>query len=199
MERENSLREPKRGIVTICLIAVTVAVYFILEMLGDTENAAFMHQYGAVYPVSVYEDGEIWRLLTAVFLHFGFHHLLNNMVILACAGPILEDALGWIKYLLLYLLSGIGGNLLSVLEMYIGNDYAVAAGASGAIFGVIGGLLWVVIRNRGHYGGLTAKRLIFMIILCLIYGILTAGVDNFGHLGGLVAGFVLCMIFYRRK
>jgi rhomboid protease GluP len=83
--------------------------------------------------------------------------------------------------------------------MYYSGDYAVSAGASGAVFAVIGGLLWIVIRHRGHYETLTTRGLLFMIALCLYYGISTAGIDNWSHLGGLASGFVLCVILYGTK
>jgi rhomboid protease GluP len=80
--------------------------------------------------------------------------------------------------------------------MYLSGDYAVSAGASGAVFGIFGGLLWVVIRNKGKYADLNTKGILFMIVLCLYYGISTAGVDNWGHIGGLLTGFVASIILY---
>jgi rhomboid protease GluP len=189
----------KPGAVTILLIAVNVAVFIILEILGDTEDPEFMLLHGAMYPPSVTESGEYWRLFTAAFLHFGFEHLLNNMVILACAGHFLEDALGHGAYLVLYLISAVASNFISYEQMCRSGDYAVSAGASGAIFAVIGGLLWIVIRHKGNYESLTTRGMLFMIALCLFYGISTAGVDNWSHVGGLVSGFVLCVILYRVK
>jgi rhomboid protease GluP len=199
MEEKNKTTALPAGTVTILLIAVNVIVFFVLELLGDTEDSEFMLQHGASYPPSIAGDGEYWRLFTAAFLHFGFAHLLNNMVILGCAGHFLEDALGHGKYLFLYLVSAVASSLLSFLQMYRSGDYAVSAGASGAIFAVIGGLLWVVIRHKGSYETLTTRGLLFMIAICLYYGISTAGVDNWSHLGGLVTGFVLSVILYRVK
>jgi rhomboid protease GluP len=187
------------GGMTILLIAVNVIVFVILEILGDTEDAEFMYLHGACYPPAIVEDGEYWRLFTASFLHFGFDHLINNMVVLGCAGHFLEEALGHGRYLMLYLVSAVASNVLSCAQMYRSGDYAVSAGASGAVFAVIGGLLWIVIRHKGHYGSLTTKGMLFMIALCLLYGISTAGIDNWSHLGGLTTGFVLCVILYRIK
>lgn len=188
-----------RPYVTVLFVAINVAVFFVLEIMGDTENTGFMMAHGAVWPEYVKEDGEYWRLLTAAFLHFGFTHLINNMLILGCAGPILEQALGHLKFLLLYLCAGVGGSALSCLQMLYSGDYAVSAGASGAIFGIIGALLWVVIRNRGHYESLTGRGLLFMIVLSLYYGISSAEVDNWGHIGGLLMGFLLGVLLYRKK
>jgi rhomboid protease GluP len=185
--------------VTILLIAVNVIVFVILEILGDTEDAEFMLLHGADYPELITGAGEYWRFFTAAFLHFGFDHLINNMLILGCAGHFLEEALGHGRYLILYLVSAVASNILSFAQMYYSGDYAVSAGASGAVFAVIGGLLWIVIRHRGHYETLTTRGLLFMIALCLYYGISTAGIDNWSHLGGLASGFVLCVILYGTK
>jgi len=184
---------------TIALIICNIIIFFILESMGQTENATFMMQNGAIYPPYILERGEYWRLFTATFMHFGLVHLLHNMVMLAAAGQILERALGKVKYLILYAMAGIGGSALSYMQMLRSGEYAVAAGASGAIYGVIGGLAWVVLRNKGHYETLTGRGIILMIGLCLYYGVSTGDVDNWGHIGGLCAGFVMSIIFYRRN
>ena len=184
---------------TASLVAINVLVFAVLEILGNTEDAYFMLNHGAIYPTNILEDGEYWRLITATFMHFGFTHLLNNMIILIAAGNILEKAMGHWKYLLLYLLAGLGGSTLSFVQMVHSGSYSVVAGASGAIFGIVGALLWVVIVHRGRYESLTGKGLLFMIAICLYYGIATGGVDNWGHLGGLIGGFLLGILLYRGR
>ncbi len=199
MNEQSDRYHGKKSFVTFLLIAANVVIYMILEWIGDTENVLFLQRFGAMDPESVYQDGEVWRLLSASFLHFGFEHLFNNMVMLACAGPVLERAVGHLRFLLLYLLAAFGGSGLSCLMMYVRKDFAVSAGASGAIFGVVGGLFWVVIANRGFYEGISAKRMLLMIVLCMGVGIGTSEVDNWGHLGGLAAGFLACICFYSRR
>lgn len=184
--------------ITVVLVFINVIVFFVLEAIGQTESAAFMMEHGAVYPPYIAEGGEYWRLFTATFMHFGFGHLLHNMVMLCAAGQILEKALGKAKFLILYLAAGIGGCTLSYWQMLQSGEYAVAAGASGSIFGIIGALAWIVIVHKGKYETLTGKGMIGMIVLCLYYGISTGNVDNWGHIGGLIMGFVICIIFYRR-
>ena len=184
---------------TISLIIINVIIYFILEYMGTTESAVFMMEHGAVYPPCITERGEYWRFFTATLMHFGFSHLLNNMVMLGVAGQILERALGKVKYLLLYFTAGIGGCVLSYLEMMKSGEYAVAAGASGSIFGIIGALAWILILHKGKYETLTGKGMVIMIFLSLYYGVSTRDVDNWGHIGGFVMGFLISMIFYRRN
>lgn len=187
-----------KSFITAGFVAINVIVYIILEILGDTNDPAYMRCMGAVWPPDV-QEGQYWRLLTATVMHFGFEHILNNMLVLACAGPILENALGHVKYFFLYVLAGVGGSALSCLQMIASGDYAVAAGASGAIFGIIGALLWIVIRHKGRYETLTGRGLLFMIVISLYYGISSGEVDNWGHIGGLTMGFLLGIILYRKQ
>ena len=188
-----------KAYITFALVAINSIVFVMLEIMGDTQNSEFMAHMGAVWPPYILKQGQYWRLLTATFMHFGFDHILNNMLILVCAGMILEDALGHVKYMILYLIAGIGGSTLSYLQMLHSGDYAVAAGASGAIFGIIGALLWIVIVHKGRYETLTGKGLFFMIVISLYYGIHTGGVDNWGHIGGLIMGFLMGILLYRKK
>lgn len=160
-------RKDSEPIMTIIFVVINVLVFVVLEIMGDTQNSEFMAEHGAVWPPYVSEGHEYWRLLTATFMHFGFEHIANNMLILVCAGMILEKALGHVKFTILYLIAGVGGNVLSCAQMLHTKDYAVAAGASGAIFGIVGALLWIVILHRGRYESLTGKGLLFMIVIKL--------------------------------
>lgn len=181
------------------IAAINVIVFVVLECMGSTESATFIAEHGGMYPDFVLEEGEWWRILTAMFLHFGAAHLLNNMVIFCCVGSRLERAVGYIRFLVIYFLSGIGGGLLSLFMMVHTGDYAVSAGASGAIFGVIGGFLWAVIRHRGRLEGVTARGMMLMITLSLYYGFSTIGIDNWCHVGGIITGFVVSVILYHGK
>ncbi len=193
--KKNKIKAP----CTVALIAVNVIVFLFLSFRGMTEDGMFLLEHGAMYVPYMIEKGEYYRIFTSMFLHFGFDHLLNNMVILAAIGWNLEYEIGQLKFVILYLFSGLGGNLLSAYWDIRVGDYAVSAGASGAIFGVIGALLYVAIRNRGRIGDISGKGLVFMIILSLYYGYSSGGVDNMAHIGGLVAGFLLSVLLYRKK
>ncbi len=181
------------------IVVINIIVFLALEVLGDTESGAFMYAHGAMYPDVVLLDGQWYRLFTCMFIHFGMRHMMNNMVILFFLGDNLERALGHVKFVVLYLLSGLCGSGLSLFFMIHTGDYAVAGGASGAIFGVIGALIYIVVRNRGKLEDLTAKRLIFMAALSLYYGFTATGIDNLAHIGGLISGFLLAVILYRKK
>lgn len=184
--------------VTIALVVVNVITYLVLEWLGDTTNGFFMAEHGAMYPDFIRINHEWWRIISAGFLHFGAVHLVNNMVILYCMGSRLECVTGHLKYFLIYLVSLIGAGLLSYGMMLRTGDYAVSAGASGAIFGVIGGFLWIVILHRGRFEQITTRGIMMMIVLTIYYGFSSAGIDNWGHIGGLLAGFAATVILYHR-
>lgn len=188
-----------KSFVNIMFIAVNVIVFLYLELIGDTENTMFMMRHGAVYEPLVVSQGQYYRLLTAMFLHFGASHLVSNMLVLFVLGERLERVLGHVKYFIFYMVSGISANIIS-LVVHMGRDYTgVSAGASGAIFGVVGGLAYVIAINHGQLDGLSNKQLAFMVFLTLYQGFTATGIDNWAHVGGLVTGFILSVLLYRRR
>ena len=110
----------------------------------------------------------------------------------------LERALGKVKYLIFYLSCGVLANVVSLLfEMPVG-DWSVGAGASGAIFGVVGGLIYVVAVNKGRLEDLSTRQLVVMAVFSLYLGFTSTGVDNTAHVAGLVIGMILVAILYRK-
>ena len=153
----------RKYLVTASLIIINIIVFLVVDFTGGSENTAHMVRCGAAYTPLILEDGEWYRLVTAVFLHFGINHLLNNMVVLGVLGERLEILMNRFSFLLLYFVAGIGGNLLSMaLEMRSG-EYAVSAGASGAVFGMMGAVLYILVRNRGAVLDLSMRRMLIMV------------------------------------
>lgn len=180
------------------LIALNIVYFLYLEIAGSSENTLFMLQHGAMYAPLVLENKEYYRLITSIFMHFGISHIANNMLVLFILGDNMERALGSARYLIFYLLCGVGANVVS---MYVGiHDpvQAVGAGASGAIFGVIGGLLYAVLVNKGRLEDLSVRQLVTVIVFSLYFGFTSTGVDNVAHIAGLVLGIVLAAILYRK-
>lgn len=188
----------KKAFVNIGLIAVNVIYFLYLEMNGSTEDTQFMVSHGAMYAPLVIERGEYYRLITSTFMHFGINHIMNNMLILFILGDNLERALGHIKYLLFYLICGVGANVASMIINLSGYRNVVSAGASGAIFGVIGGLLYAVAVNRGQLEDLSARQLVVVILCSLYFGFTSTGVDNAAHIAGLIIGIIMGVVLYRR-
>lgn len=184
---------------TTGLIVINVLVFFLLSLRGDTESGYFMLQYGAMYEPLVTDGHEYYRLITSLFLHFGIQHLLNNMVMLGALGYQLENEIGRIKFLLIYFISGIGGNLCSLYWNVSHGEQVISAGASGAIFGLMGALLYIVAVNRGRLGRLSGRGMLIMVALSLYFGLTSSGVDNSAHIGGLICGILITVLLYRRK
>ena len=186
--------------VTYCLMGVNLLYFLFLTLHGRTEyDMDLMLRYGAVYEPLIFQEHQYYRLLTACFMHFGIEHLVNNMLVLFVTGGYLEQALGHVRYLILYLMAGVLANLISCFWNAGLGEAVVSAGASGAVFAVVGGLLWVALRNRGRLGNLTLRQLLIMAVLSFYLGFTEGGVDNAAHLGGLVSGFLLAIFLYWPK
>ena len=154
----------------ICTFAIAVAnvlIFLGLSFMGMTEDSAFMMEHGAMYVPYLMNGERYYTLITSMFLHFGFSHLMNNMVMLLVIGYSLEPEIGKIRFLLIYLGSGLMGNLVSV-----------------------------AIRNHGRVGEISTGGLVLMAGLSLYYGFTAQGVDNAAHIGGLVSGFLLAVLTY---
>lgn len=133
--------------------------------------------------------GDYWRLLTPIFLHIGIVHLGFNSYALNLFGREVESLFGSWRFAVIYFLAGIGGSILSFAF-----SPAISAGASGAIFGLIGAMAAFLIRNRqtlGAQGRQHLQSLVFMIGINLYLGVTLPGIDNYGHIGGLVVGFLV--------
>ncbi len=184
--------------VNVALIAVNTVVWLVMNAQGDTRDAAFMYEHGALFPPDVLA-GEWYRLFCSIFLHFGAEHLISNMFMQYFLGDMLLRALSQWKFALIYLLAGLEGSMTSLAVMEITGDYAVSAGASGAIYGIIGALLWVVLRNGGKFESISIKRMLLAMVVYISYGFTTEAVDGWAHLGGAMSGFLLAVLLYRRK
>ena len=135
------------------------------------------------------KNGDYYRLFTSMFLHIGILHLLCNMYSLYIIGKEVENVFGKVKYLIIYLLSGIAGSILSLAF----NHNTICAGASGAIFGLLGALLYFGYYYRTYLGATLTRTIIPVIVLNLIIGFTSSGIDNAAHIGGLVGGILIAM------
>ena len=173
---------PKKPIVTYALIIINVIV-FLLSLFNESIIQMF-----AVNRFFIADLGQYYRLFTGIFLHANFLHLIFNMYALYVIGMQLESFLGKGKYLAVYLLSGLGGSMLSI---FFSNGYSV--GASGAIFGLMGALLYFGYHYRVYLDSVVKSQIIPLIILNLLIGFTSTGIDNWAHIGGLVGGILATM------
>lgn len=190
------MEELRKEPVTAGLILLNILVFLAVEFTGSSQNTMHMLDCGAAYTPMIVQGGEYYRLFTCMFLHFGIEHLLNNMLVLFVLGSRLERVIGKIKFLLIYLLGGVLGNIISLyLELHAQN-FAVSAGASGAVFAVMGAMIYIVIRNKGWLGDLSMRQILIMAAFALYFGFASTGVDNTAHVAGMISGFLLAVLLY---
>ena len=199
VEKRPELEEIKKEPVTVLLILINTLIFLVVEFTGGSENGQHMLECGAVYAPLILEQGQWYRMFSSMFLHFGAPHLINNMLVLFVLGQRLEPVTGKIKFFLIYIFGGLGGNMLSLFfDMYAGNA-SLSAGASGAVFAVMGGMIYVIIRHRGRVADLTVRQMLIMAAFSLYFGFASEGVDNVAHIGGLLSGFLIAVILYHPR
>lgn len=185
-ERKNAKMEKifstKKPIVTFGIILICI-IMFILS--GGGYNTYKLVAYGANFSALV-RNGEVYRLVSYMFLHAGILHIVLNMYSLFIVGPRVEDFFGKWKYLLIYLFSGICGGLLSVGL----TPNTVSVGASGAIFGLFGALIYFGYSYRGYIGAIVRSQVLPVVIYNLLMGLFIPGIDMWGHVGGLIGGIL---------
>ncbi len=180
----NDVFTPKKPIITNILIGINILVFF-LQMFNQN-----IISYFAVWNIGIAEYGQFYRLFTGMFLHANIMHIAFNMYALYVIGHQLEGFLGKAKYLSVYLISGFIGSLLSV-ALHSGNYAGV--GASGAIFGLLGSLLYFGYHYRVYLGGVMRSQIIPLIVINLLIGFMSPGIDNLAHIGGLIGGVTSTM------
>ncbi len=185
-----------RPIITISLIAVNIIVFLIMTFSGGTNNSRYLLEHGASYWKAVYEDHEYYRLFTCMFLHFNGEHIMNNMITLAFVGAAVEKFLGPFRFLCIYIFSGLGASILSSLY-YMHNSpdvITVSAGASGAVFGILGALIIIALISKNHRRTLKPMNILLIVVLSISNGYLSSSIDNVAHIGGLLFGIILTFI-----
>lgn len=184
-------------IVSAVLVAINVIVFLICTFTGN-----LLYNMGRLDTVDVLVKREYARVIWYMFLHSNITHIFNNMVILFFLGAMIEKEVGHVRYLILYMFSGIGGGILSLIYKTLTFDFSGTIGASGAVFGLDGALLALILFSGKRMANVTPTRVILMIAYSLYSGFTGGNVDNAAHIGGLITGFligiVVCMIDRRK-
>lgn len=181
-------------IVTYILLATNILVWLFLEWWGSSTDTATLLAAGAMKFDLVVEQGQFYRLFNAMFLHIGITHLFYNMFSLYIFGSRLEKFLKPLQTIVIYLGAGLVGSVASMISAYVTGNYPVSAGASGAVYGLMGSLLFISLIYRRPIEGLTTYVLWLFFILGIVYSVITPNVDIFAHLGGFVGGVGLTAI-----
>lgn len=177
----------KKPLVTYLLMTICI-VMFIISGGGLVNNILF--NLGFNNGIAV-RSGQVYRLISSMFLHMGLAHIFFNMYSLYYVGIKIEDFFGKWKYLLIFLLSGVCGNLLSI--GFHPESYSV--GASGAIFGLFGALIYFGYTYRGYIGSIIRSQILPIVIFNLFIGFMIPGIDVAAHVGGLIGGIITAKMF----
>ena len=171
--------------VTLGIILINFVVFLLMYLFGkDSHDVQTLVKFGALYKPFV-KNGEFFRLITCAFVHIGVVHLLVNSYSLFIIGSQMESFLGKLKYFFVYIISALCGSLMSIVF-----HETVSAGASGAIFGLLGSMLYFGYNYRVFLGNVLRSQIIPLIILNLVIGFIIPGVDVAAHVGGLLGGII---------
>ena len=182
-EKVADVFSPKKPVVTYALILINVFMFLFPLINGTTEE--FYNLFASYGPFV--KMGDYYRLISAAFMHANIAHLIFNMYALWIIGMQLESFIGKWRYLVVYLFSAISGSLLSVIV----TPNAVSVGASGAIFGLLGALLYFGYHYRVYLGTVIKSQIIPLIVINLLLGFMVPGIDNAAHIGGLIGGALI--------
>lgn len=176
----------RKPIATYTFFAIQLLMFLLMTLDGGSTNIYTLIQYGAKFNPLIVE-GEWWRLITPVFLHIGWMHLLMNSVILYYLGTQLESLLGAWRFALIYLMSALSGNLASFAF-----NQSISAGASTALFGLFGVALYLGKVYTGNPAvQQMAKSFGTLILINLVFGFFSSSIDLAGHIGGLAGGYLI--------
>lgn len=186
-EAEDVFKE-KTPYVTYALIIINVFIFLLMYALGKgSEDVETLSNFGALSKIYVITFHQYYRLIASAFLHIGILHLFLNMYALYILGREIESYFGKVKYIIIYFVSALVGSLISLLFI---SDTTLTAGASGAIFGLMGALLYFGYHYRAMLNNAITKQIVPIILLNLLIGFVSSGINNFAHIGGLLGGLL---------
>jgi len=185
-------REQKWPVATAAIFGLCLMLLLVTTFLPQGDDLIW--QYGL--SADGIARGEYYRFLTSMFLHSGIMHLASNSVYLYYFGVRSEKLLGTGRFLLLYLMAGICGGLMSV---FLGDGYGVSIGASGAIYGLLGAMLLLTKKRGSQYTGMSYSTMLLLAATAICLGFFEPNVDNLGHIGGFLGGMAMFWLLLREK
>lgn len=180
-------------VLTIVLAAVNVLVFAVTECYGSSLDSDHMIHMGAMYEPVFFGNHEYYRIISSFFLHFGIEHLMNNMLSLVVLGYALEHTIGKGWFGFIYMASGVFSSVVSVWYHWYTGQEVVSCGASGAVYGLMGALMVLLVVYRRNLRGELPRFVLYM-ALSLYAGSRDPGIDGAAHLGGFVGGMVFCAV-----
>lgn len=184
--RRNVQKLQRTPYVTYGLLAITIIMFLVMTFNGGSQNIFTLIYFGAKDNIQIV-SGEWWRLITPMFLHIGFTHILFNGLIVYFLGAQLEMIIGHFKYFILYVLSGVLGNAASFAF-----NFSISAGASTAVFGLFASTI-VLGKLYPNQMGIQqlSRNYVFLIVINIFFGLFNSTIDNAGHIGGLIGGYLI--------
>jgi rhomboid protease GluP len=175
------------------LLMVYAGLHLFPNSITEAMDQRVLIEFGAKVNTLI-QAGEVWRLLTSTFIHIGIIHLVFNLYALWALGPLTEQSVGHKRFFIIYIFSGLGGSTASFVF-----SSALSAGASGAIFGLLGALLYYSYRRPELWKTGLGMNLVVVILVNFGFGLVQPGIDNFAHLGGLITGTLTCVFLLKLK
>lgn len=175
------------------LVAVNVIIFLFTNLMDLFQHYEWL-DLGALSWQEVFQHHQYYRLITSMFLHSDLDHIFNNMLVLFFIGKYLEEQVGQMRYAVIYFSTGIIAGFTSMVYNMFQHTNVVSIGASGAIFGLMGALLTIVLLKKGRGQELNFRQLLFMCLFSLYGGLTSEGVDNAAHIGGFLSGILITLI-----
>lgn len=189
-EKREKIMKNKKPVITFSLIIINIIIFILMYILGNGSlSNETLVKFGANY-LPFTKAGEYYRLITSAFVHIGLAHIVLNMYSLFVIGTNIEYFYGKVKYIIIYLYSALIGSLFTVV---LSSSNTLAAGASGAIFGLLGAILYFGYHYRGYVGNAIISQIVPIVLINLCFGFITPGIGNAAHIGGLIGGYIISM------
>jgi rhomboid protease GluP len=177
----------------ILFAIINIAIFIGIELFASIEQANYLYNFACMKWYSILEYGEYYRLFTCMFMHFGLTHLSSNMISLVALGSQLEPDIGHLKFIIIYIVSGLCASLTSLYYHAQMEEPVISAGASGAIYGLFGA--YVIYSLFGKLkGNVAATKIALISVLMLLNGMSSVSIDNAAHLGGIISGCLIAFI-----
>lgn len=190
--KENKIRSRfQLPYVTVFFVLANILIFLICTFTGN-----LLYNIGTFSAGDFWDNKEYYRILTSIFLHWDINHLASNMIVLYYLGEVAEKYFGHIRFSIIYISAGLAGNLLSGWYEICEGLQTRSAGASGAIFGIIGAVFILVCIHKGHLEQITIGRLLFMILYSLYSGFVGPNINNAAHIGGFICGMAISFLLW---
>ncbi|MFW6285203.1 MAG: rhomboid family intramembrane serine protease [Bacillota bacterium] len=180
---------------TLLIAAVTIMFVITILFGGFTERNLL--ELGALYEPIVIEEGQWYRLISVMFLHGSVsHYIFNTLFGLYIIGGALERLIGPVKYLIVYFASGLLASFTIVASYFISGDPVLTVGASGAIYGVLGAFLYLVVNHKEWFDPMDIQGIKGLIFINVVFTFIVPNISVAGHIGGLIAGYAIATLMY---